>query len=72
MELMELEVEPLLGLQRLIELFLDAESYRGNGYSLWLCGRPEGSEESDAKLSDEGLLRVDDIAMSLRPRRPRL
>lgn len=56
MELMELAVEPLLGLYRLIELFLEAESYLGNGYSLWLCERPGGSEVSDATLSDEGLL----------------
>ena len=56
MELMELAVEPLLGLYRLIELFLEAESYRGNGYSLWLCGSPGGNEESDARLSVEGLL----------------
>lgn len=55
-ELMELAVEPLLGLYRLMELFLEAESYRGNGYSLWLCGSPGGSEERDDKLSDEGLL----------------
>ena len=53
---MELAVEPLLGLYRLIELFLDAESYRGKGYSLWLCGKPGGNDERDAKLSDEGLL----------------
>ena len=55
-----------------MELFLEAVSYRRNGYSLWLCGKPGGTEERDDKLAVEGLLCVEDIAVSLRPRRPRL